>query len=281
MLERDGFIHGVPCWIDSGRRNGDKAVEFYGKLFGWEFTDVAPPGSGNYFLAKKDGKLVGAIGAGEYNNENPVWNTYVQVDDVDTAAKVVVEAGGKVTMEPMDAGEAGRMAFFTDPTGAELAVWQGGTLKGAELVNAPGSWNSSDLHTTDTGAASAFYHSVFGWETDLLEFGGFKSWLFRLPGYGDFLEQFDPEIRTRQAADQAPPGFEDAVGWMAQLTDGSPRFVVTFGVADTDETVRLCESLGGKVLQPPFTMGPVREALLADPEGAEFRIGHYDPNRES
>lgn len=92
---------------------------------------------------------------------------------------------------------------------------------------------------------------------------------------------FDPEIRTRQAADQAPPGFEDAVGWMAELSEGSPRFVVTFAVADTDATVALCEQLGGSVVQPAYTMGPVREVVLADPEGAEFRIGHYDPKRES
>src|SRR5687767_13536851 len=111
MLEREGFVHGVPCWIDSGRRNGDAAMEFYSKLFGWEFTNLAPPDMpGGYFAAKKDGKLVGAIGVGEFNNEKPVWNTYVQVDDVDTAAKAVVEAGGALTMEPMDAGEAGRMA---------------------------------------------------------------------------------------------------------------------------------------------------------------------------
>jgi predicted enzyme related to lactoylglutathione lyase len=255
-------------------------VEFYGKLFGWEFTNVAPPEMpGGYFVAKKDGKLVGAIGAGEFNNENPVWNTYVQVDDVDTAAKAVVAAGGALTMEPMDAGEAGRMAFFTDPAGAELAVWQGGSLKGAELVNAPGSWNSSDLHTPDPDAAAAFYGSVFGWETDMLEFGGFKSWLFRLPGYGDFLEQYDPEIRTRQAEAGVPDRFEDAVGWMAELSNGSPRFVVTFAVADTDATVKLCEELGGSVISPVVTLGPVREAVLADPERAEFRVGHYDPNR--
>ena len=281
MREREGFIHGVPCWIDSGRRNGDSAVAFYGKLFGWEFTDVAPPGSGNYFLARKDGKLVGAIGVGEYNNENPVWNTYIQVDNADAAAKAVVEAGGTGTMDPTDAGEAGRMAFFTDPAGAEFAIWQPGSLKGAELVNSPGSWNSSDLHTNDVQASIAFYREVFGWQTDLLEFGDFRSWLFRLPGYGDFLEQYDPEIRSRQAADNAPPGFEDAVGWMSELTEGSPRFAVTFAVEDTDATVALCEQLGGKVVQPAATIGPVREAVLADPEGAVFRIGKYDPNLRS
>lgn len=33
MLEREGFIHGVPCWVDSGRQTSDSAVAFYGKLF--------------------------------------------------------------------------------------------------------------------------------------------------------------------------------------------------------------------------------------------------------
>jgi uncharacterized protein len=106
--------------------------------------------------------------------------------------------------------------------------------------------------------------------------------LFRLPGYGDFLEQFEPEIRTRQAAAGVPPGFEDAVGWMSELQPGSegpPRFVLTFTVEDTDATVRLCEELGGTVVQPAITLGPVREAVLADPEGAVFRIGKYDPNQ--
>lgn len=46
MLEREGFIHGVPCWVDSGRLNADSAVAFYGGLFGWEFTDINPEGEG-------------------------------------------------------------------------------------------------------------------------------------------------------------------------------------------------------------------------------------------
>ncbi|CAN5900480.1 hypothetical protein BH23ACT12_BH23ACT12_12700 [soil metagenome] len=99
---------------------------------------------------------------GEYNNQNPVWNTYIQVDDADLVAKAIVDSGGAVTMEPGDAGEAGRMGFFTDPAGPEFAIWQAGSLKGAELVNSPGSWNSSDLNTTDTDAAAAFYKTVFG-----------------------------------------------------------------------------------------------------------------------
>ncbi len=287
MLERDGFIPGVPCWIDSGRQTPHSAVEFYGKLFGWEFTDIAPPEiPGQYLAARLDGKLVAAFGVGEGNPANPTWKTYIQVDDADASAKAIVEAGGTMIAEPFDAGEAGRMGIFADPAGAVFFIWQPGQLKGAELVNAPGSWNSSDLHTTDVEGAKSFYRAVFGWGTEVLEFAGSRSWFFRLPGYGDFLEQFDPEIRTRQAAHGVPAGFEDAVGWMAELngqpgSESSPRFVLTFSVDDSDATARLCDELGGKVLQPPVNIGPVREALLADPEGAVFRIGKYDPSQRA
>lgn len=174
------------------------------------------------------------------------------------------------------------MGFFTDPAGAEFAVWQPGTLKGAEMVNAPGSWNSSDLHTTDIDRAAAFYGEVFGWETELLEFAGFKAWLFRLPGYGDFLERYDPEIRARQGSQGVPDRFEDAVGWMSEIDTGSPdkpRFVLTFAVDDTDAAVALCRELDGSVIRPATTKGPVREALLADPEGAVFRVGTYNPEQ--
>jgi uncharacterized protein len=146
MPEREGFIPGVPCWIDSGRQKADPAVEFYGKLFGWEFTDIAPPEvPGQYLVARRDGKMGAAIGVAESNPAKPTWNTYIQVDDADAAAKKVVEAGGAVITEPFDAGEAGRMGVFADTAGAEFMVWQPGVLKGAELVNSPGSWNSSDL----------------------------------------------------------------------------------------------------------------------------------------
>ena len=43
--------------------------------------------------------------------------------------------------------------------------------RGAELVNAPGSWNFSELNVRDTKEASAFYGAVFGWLSDSLEMG--------------------------------------------------------------------------------------------------------------
>ena len=45
MPERDGYIAGVPCWVDASEPDPEAAVGFYGGLFGWEFEDVMPPGS--------------------------------------------------------------------------------------------------------------------------------------------------------------------------------------------------------------------------------------------
>jgi hypothetical protein len=55
MPERDGYIPGVPCWVDASEPDPEAAVDFYGGLFGWEFEDVMPPGSeGKYFLAQHE-----------------------------------------------------------------------------------------------------------------------------------------------------------------------------------------------------------------------------------
>ena len=43
MPERDGYIPGVPCWVDTGQPDPVAAVDFYRGLFGWEFEDVMPP----------------------------------------------------------------------------------------------------------------------------------------------------------------------------------------------------------------------------------------------
>ncbi len=40
--------------------------------------------------------------------------------------------------------------------------------------------------------------------------------MIRRPGYGAHLEAtVDPDIRTRQSEVAAPPGFEDAIAWVA------------------------------------------------------------------
>ncbi len=64
MPERDGYIPGVPCWIDTSQSDPEAAVDFYSGLFGWEFEDVMPPESkGKYFIARLRGGDVAAVGS--------------------------------------------------------------------------------------------------------------------------------------------------------------------------------------------------------------------------
>src|SRR2546421_7214397 len=117
MPERDGYIPGVPCWIDTSQPDPEAAVDFYSRLFGWEFEDAMPPGSeGRYFIARLHGGDVAAVGSiPEAAPPVAMWNTYVWVDSADETASRVRDAGGAVVMEPVDVMDAGRMAGLPHP----------------------------------------------------------------------------------------------------------------------------------------------------------------------
>jgi predicted enzyme related to lactoylglutathione lyase len=273
MPERDGYIPGVPCWVDSSQPEPEAAVDFYSGLFGWEFEDVMPPGSGGkYFIARLHGGEVAAVGSlPALAAPAATWDTYISVDSADETASKVREAGGGVVREPFDVMDAGRTAVFTDPEGAAFCVWQAGEHKGARVVNEPGSLNFNGLQTRDVAGAKSFYGSVFGWETLGLE-GGFEMWT--LPGYGDYLERDDPDLRKRVAEVGGPAGFEDVVASINPIADDQPEvpahWSVTFAVDDADATAEKATELGGKVVVPPFDAPWVRMTVLTDPQGATF-----------
>lgn len=282
MFERDGYITGVPCWVDTSQPDPEAAIAFYGQLFGWELEDVMPPGSpGPYFVARVRGGDVGAIAPAAEGAERAAWNTYIWVDSADEAAAKVREAGGSVSTEPFDATSAGRMGVFGDREGAGFRVWQANEHRGARIVNEPGSVVFNGLSTRDPAAARSFYGSVFGWQT--LEIGSGRAW--RLPGYGDFLERTDPDLRKRMAEGGAPEGFEDVVATLNPIVgnqpDVAPRWSVTFAVEDADATAELATALGGRVLVPPVDVPWSRMTVIADPQGATFTASKFVPeNRD-
>jgi uncharacterized protein len=285
VLERDGYPAGVPCWVDTGQPDPEAAVEFYGGLFGWEFEDRMPADSpGRYFVAQLRGRDVAAVGSQpEQAPPTPGWNTYVWVDSADDTTAKVKAAGGNALMEPFDVLDAGRMAVLTDPEGAVFCVWQAKEHKGAQLVNEPGTWNFSERNTRDPEGAKAFYGTVFGWEAETLDYGEGQTTMWRLPGYGDFLERRDPDLRRRMAADGAPEGFEDAVAWLIPMTsdqypdDVPPHWNVTFAVDDADAVADRAAKLGGQVRVPPFDAPFVRMTVVSDPQGAAFTASKYVP----
>ena len=203
MPERDGFIPGVPCWVDASAPDPEAALDFYGGLFGWEFEDVMASGSeGKYFIARceapgssifdtsrdvRSGDVAAVRSIAKAAPPRAMWNTYFWVDSADEAASKLRGAGGGVVMEPFDFMDACRMAVFTDPDGAAFCVWETKEHKGAQLVNDAGSVVFNGLNTRDVEGAKSFYGSALGWQT-LTIGGGAELWT--LPGYGDYLERY-------------------------------------------------------------------------------------------
>ncbi len=148
--------------------------------------------------------------------------------------------------------ELGRMALFTDPTGAFLGIWQARDFAGAAAVNEPGSLSWNELDTRDPEAAKTFYSAVFGWEG----------------------RESDGEVPYTQ---WFLPGREDPVGGMLDMRgrvpdEVPPHWNVYFAVADTDAAVSKAQELGGGVAMPPMDVPVGRFALLSDPSGAHFSV---------
>jgi predicted enzyme related to lactoylglutathione lyase len=285
MLERDGYIPGVPCWIDTTQADPEAAALFYVGLFGWELEDVMPPDSpGKYFIARLRGGDVAGVGS-QPEGAPPValWNTYIWVESADEAADKVRAAGGQVVTEPFDVMESGRMAVVSDPEGAVFCVWQAKQHKGAQIVNEPGSLNFNSLNTRDVAGAKAFYGAVFGWTALDLGRGGGVMW--QLPGYGEFLERSDPGLRERMAEGGAPEGFADVVAAATAIPADQPdvpaHWSVTFAVDDADAVAAKAKELGGTVLVPPLDAPWVRMTVISDPQGATFVASKFVPeNRD-
>lgn len=271
MAERDGYIPGVPCWVDTTQPDPDAAAAFYAGLFGWELEDAMPPGSGGrYLMARLRGGNVAAVSSQpEGAPPEAVWNTYVWVDDADETAAKAREAGGSVLGEPFDVAEAGRMAVLADSEGAVVSLWQARSHRGAQIVNEPGSLNFNVLNTRDPEGAKRFYGAVFGWTT--LDLGTGEFWTLR--AYGDHLETLTPGVRER-TAELGAPGFEDVVAAIGVIPgedrDTRAHWSVTFSTADADATAAKAVELGGAVLAPPADAPYSRVTVLRDPAGAAF-----------
>jgi predicted enzyme related to lactoylglutathione lyase len=267
-MTRPRHLHGVPCWIELVGADPDAAASFYAAALGWEVADG---------VARLDGSAVAGLGAAIGPEAGPArWATSIAVDDVDVAAAAVTAHGGTVRRGPIDVPEVARVAACTDPAGTPFGLWDAAGRVGAELVNAPGTWNWSDLATDDAGGAAAFYGAVFGWRAVPVPELGATMW--QRPGYSAHLDTLDPSRAERHAGDGVPEGFGDAVGWLlAPDPHRPPGWVVTFAVADTDAAVGRVVEGGGTVVVAPHDLGPTRLAVVDDPFGARLTLSHYRP----
>ncbi len=247
---------GTPSWVELYSADADASAAFYRELIGWDATSPGPvEETGGYRMFQHDGKSVaGLMGHMQEDGQPTAWSTYISVADADETAGKVKAAGGSVIVEPMDVMDIGRMAVFSDPTGAVFGVWQPKSFQGAELVNEPGSLCWNEVLTRDADSEKAFYPQVFGWGMGRPQFEG------------------APESYTVWEVDGRP------VGGMMQMNDEyfppevPPHWAVCFAVDDCDGTVAKAKELGATITAGPMDMAIGRFAGIIDPQGASFTV---------
>ncbi|SFE91889.1 hypothetical protein SAMN05216251_106198 [Actinacidiphila alni] len=233
---------GTPCWVSLMAHRADRARDFYGALFGWEYVP-GPEQLGAYVLAELDGRPVAGIGEGPPAPHRPVsWTTMLATDDVDRAAELVRECGGTVGVGPLQVGPEGRLALAVDPSGAVFGIWEAGTFGGAE---AAGALALSEL-VTRGAAVVGFYEAVFGLEAVA-------------DGSGRFL---------LRAGGRSVAVVRD-VGARLPRERGA-HWTTPFAVRDVSLTTARALTLGA------HTLGSAADSpssvTLADPEGAAFTL---------
>lgn len=261
MSERTSYAPGTPCWVElSGTPDIEASEAFYRDLFGWEIPELPTSAEmGGYRRAKKDGKDVAGVSPRMEDGQPAVWATYVSVADATVTMAKVAEAGGQVIVEEMDVAGLGKMAVFTDPTGAVCGIWEPGAFQGAELVNEPGCFGWNELGTREPAAAKEFYPVVFGWSTQ---------------------DEPSPRVGTYtvwKAGEEMVGGMLDITGF---LPDEVPaHWLVYFMVENTDAAVETVKSGGGDVRMEPIDIPVGRFAVVADPHGAVFAV--MQPSEET
>ncbi len=114
------------CWNELATNNVKAAKDFYGKVFGWKFTDH-DMGDMTYTTVQHNNKdLAGIWGIPKDKEKNipPHWMAYILVENVDKALEKANKNGASTVKPVTNAGDIGRFAIITDPTGAHVALWQ-------------------------------------------------------------------------------------------------------------------------------------------------------------
>jgi hypothetical protein len=254
---------GTFIWNELGTKDLAAAKTFYTELFGWGCTEAPMPGDqpGVYLLFQLGEIDIGGAYALEgemFEGVPPHWASYVSVDDVDATLAKAQAAGGTLTWPAMDIPGIGRMGGFTDPTGANLAVFKMGEKEERPDLGAEhGHFCWNELATNDTAKAAEFYSAVFGWTAD-------------------------------HKGDKSPMPYTEwkvgdkSVGGMMQLDPNwgpiPPHWAIYVSVPDCDATVAKAIELGGELKAPAMDVPEVgRFAALGDPSGAVISVITLSP----
>ncbi len=118
------MAHGDITHIDIPVTDKDRATAFYGTLFGWQIS--APPGFEDYPMWQAPNQISGG-GLAPRGEGFTQPRSYVEVDSIDDTLALVEANGGRVVMGKHPITETSWWAFFEDPDGNVIGLYEGVT----------------------------------------------------------------------------------------------------------------------------------------------------------
>jgi predicted enzyme related to lactoylglutathione lyase len=114
---------GAPCWFELDCNAPERALEFYGALFGWtraaglEIPERVVFATGRRPLASARALPAGAEAA-------PAWSTGFAVADCEASCEQITASGGTLAGPALALAGLGRLAHAIDPQGAAFSILQ-------------------------------------------------------------------------------------------------------------------------------------------------------------
>jgi len=247
------MTNGAFCWYAAISTNPKATEKFYTGLFGWKTETVTMAGfPQTIFLANKQ-QVAGVRPADPGAPSH--WLSYVEVENVDKAATLAVELGGKVFVPGTDLPGLGRMALIQDNEGAGIGLFTGLPNQPMEAPKGPNTFCWTELMVGDVERAKKFYTKVVGWTYkghDMGEMGTY--WLATAKDGKQYAGMMN-----------YPPDAPKISYWLPYVS-----------VPNIDETAAKVTKLDGKVLMDIMEVPDVgRMTTFQDPTGAVLAAGTF------
>jgi uncharacterized protein len=117
-LGKPGYVG----WHELLAADWEKALAFYGELFGWHKADAHVGSMGTYQQFSAGGETIGGMFTKPTTLPLPFWLYYFNIDDIQAAAKRVEAGGGQILYGPTAVPGGALIVHCTDPQGAIFAL---------------------------------------------------------------------------------------------------------------------------------------------------------------
>jgi hypothetical protein len=242
-------------WHDLATSDPAVAMDFYSKVFNWEFETLGA-GDKSYHVIVNGGKKIGGIFklADEYGN-SAEWISSLSVNDVGAAVTYNSSLGGKTVFKRSVFDGRGETALVQDPQGAFVALLraEGGDPDFVRAADVSfDSWLWNELWTTDLSGSLEFYKGLAAYETEEVKNSKNPYYLFKKNDRAWSGAIGNPVEGARSA-------------WMPYVR-----------VKDVEETVAKAKAAGAHIMMEPnpdIRKGTV--AVFLDPTGGQITVQQW------